>query len=100
MSSPVAILACPFCARDHGAVMHGGVSIWVECRSCGGSGKSCTTEDAAIAWWNVRAGRGYSEDICPGHVASDGDPKICGLCGVHVDSLRPDCMVTEETSDA
>lgn len=32
----------------------------------------------------------YPEDECPGHVASDHhDPKICALCGVHIDSLRP-----------
>jgi len=29
------------------------------------------------------------EEDCPGHVASEGDPKICGRCGVHIDSLRP-----------
>lgn len=26
---------------------------------------------------------------CPGHVASEYNPKICGRCGVHIDSLRP-----------
>lgn len=31
-----------------------------------------------------------AENDCPGHVASDGDPKVCGRCGVHIDSLRPD----------
>lgn len=30
-----------------------------------------------------------SEENCPGHVASENDPKVCGLCGVHIDSLRP-----------
>ncbi len=30
------------------------------------------------------------ESACPGHVASVNDPKICGRCGVHIDSLRPD----------
>lgn len=29
------------------------------------------------------------EESCPGHVASDADPRTCGRCGVHVDSLRP-----------
>lgn len=33
---------------------------------------------------------GYTEETCPGHVASKGDPKVCGRCGVHIDSLRPD----------
>lgn len=28
-------------------------------------------------------------DGCPGHVASEGDPKICGRCGIHIDELRP-----------
>jgi hypothetical protein len=26
---------------------------------------------------------------CPGHVASPGDPKTCGRCGVHIEELRP-----------
>ena len=30
------------------------------------------------------------EENCPGHVASENDPKVCGKCGVHIDSLRPD----------
>lgn len=25
---------------------------------------------------------------CPGHVASDDDPKVCRHCGTHVDELR------------
>lgn len=29
------------------------------------------------------------EESCPGHVASENDPKVCGRCGVHIDSLRP-----------
>lgn len=29
------------------------------------------------------------EDACAGHVASENDPKVCGRCGVHIDSLRP-----------
>jgi uncharacterized protein DUF4031 len=32
----------------------------------------------------------YTEETCPGHVASADDPKICGRCGTHIDSLRPD----------
>lgn len=31
----------------------------------------------------------YSEENCPGHVASKYDGKVCGRCGVHIDSLRP-----------
>lgn len=30
------------------------------------------------------------EDNCPGHVASEADPKVCGRCGIHIDSLRLD----------
>lgn len=30
------------------------------------------------------------EEECPGHVASDTDPKVCQHCFVHIDSLRPD----------
>lgn len=32
----------------------------------------------------------FTEETCPGHVASERDPKVCGRCGVHIDSLRPD----------
>jgi hypothetical protein len=32
----------------------------------------------------------YNDNACPGHVASRFDPKVCGLCGTHIDSLRPD----------
>ena len=30
----------------------------------------------------------YGEDECPNHVASATDPKVCGRCGIHIDSLR------------
>jgi hypothetical protein len=30
------------------------------------------------------------EKACTGHIASASDPKICGVCGTHIDSLRPD----------
>jgi hypothetical protein len=32
----------------------------------------------------------YEEQQCPGHVAARFNSKVCGLCGTHVDSLRPD----------
>ncbi len=32
----------------------------------------------------------FTEETCPGHVASRSDPKVCGRCGVHIDSFRPD----------
>ncbi len=31
----------------------------------------------------------FTENDCPGHVASDDDPKVCRFCGCHVDDLRP-----------
>jgi len=31
----------------------------------------------------------FPEEACPGHVASKSDPKVCGRCGIHIDSLRP-----------
>lgn len=30
----------------------------------------------------------YTEEACPKHVASTTDKKVCGNCGVHVDSFR------------
>lgn len=49
-----------------------------------------------IAWGNEapeveqpQLAIGDAEDNCPGHVASDADPKVCRHCGVHIDSLRP-----------
>lgn len=42
-------------------------------------------------WQFPPQGRGlYSENECPGHVASQIDPRICGRCGVHVGDLRPE----------
>lgn len=28
-------------------------------------------------------------NACPGHIASENDPKVCVRCGVHVDEERP-----------
>jgi hypothetical protein len=30
-----------------------------------------------------------TEESCPGHIASESDPKVCDRCGTHIDSLRP-----------
>jgi hypothetical protein len=38
--------------------------------------------------WAQERALGALQDACPCHVASDGDPKICGRCGIHIDSLR------------
>lgn len=35
------------------------------------------------------AGPAFTEETCPGHVASYRDTKVCGRCGIHIDSLRP-----------
>lgn len=32
----------------------------------------------------------HTEETCLGHVASANNSKICGRCGTHIDSLRPD----------
>ena len=32
----------------------------------------------------------FTEENCPGHVASASNSKICGRCGTHIDSLRSD----------
>jgi hypothetical protein len=37
----------------------------------------------------VLDGNTHDEESCRGHVASEHDPKVCGRCGVHIDSLRP-----------
>ena len=31
----------------------------------------------------------FSENSCPGHVASADNPKVCDRCGTHIDSRRP-----------
>lgn len=31
----------------------------------------------------------YTDENCPNHVASPGDRKVCAMCGIHVDELRP-----------
>lgn len=32
----------------------------------------------------------YREEECPGHIASEGNVKVCARCGVHIDDFRPD----------
>lgn len=41
----------------------------------------------------------HTEETCPGHVATEGDPKVCALCGTHIDSLSPDDQYEEEDPD-
>lgn len=48
------------------------------------------TPAARPALWEDLASYEYDEQDCPGHVARWDNGKVCGLCGVHVDSLRPD----------
>lgn len=46
---------------------------------------------AVLSFWFSGEEDGYefTEEECPGHVASESDKKRCGRCGVHIDSLRP-----------
>lgn len=48
--------------------------------------------NAFIDGWRAahRKPQFISEERCQGHVASARDAKVCGRCGVHIDSLRPD----------
>jgi len=43
-----------------------------------------------VSWrdWARTRAKTALQDACPNHVASDADPKICGRCGIHIDSLR------------
>lgn len=43
--------------------------------------RGLTTEAPLRNWAWVQFG-------CPGHVASDADPKVCGHCGTHVEEER------------
>lgn len=54
-----------------------------DCADCNGTG----WKEGKCQWPTTAE---YDEDSCPGHVASASDPKVCGRCGVHIDSLRPD----------
>lgn len=45
--------------------------------------------DASHAALNALNATPVDENACPGHIASASDPKICFLCGTHIDSLRP-----------
>lgn len=69
-------------ARD---VMAGRIPPPADCPACWQvkGGQLCSGEPAC-------ARRITSEEDCPGHVASRLDPKICGRCGVHIDSMRPE----------
>lgn len=31
----------------------------------------------------------WTEETCPGHVASNSDSQTCDRCGVHINELRP-----------
>lgn len=53
----------------------------------GGGHRNAAGFQAALGWEGDQAL--VSEEDCPGHVASTADPKVCGRCGIHIDSLRP-----------
>ena len=46
-------------------------------------------EGSQVALYETVAEGPLAEEDCTGHIASAHDPKICGICGVHIDSLRP-----------
>jgi hypothetical protein len=53
---------------------------------------SCDADE--VEFWRgiiqaVNARQLRREESCPGHVASEDDPKVCGRCGLHIDELRP-----------
>ena len=45
------------------------------------------------------AAKAFLEETCVGHVASENDKKVCALCGVHIDSLRPDAASEDQADD-
>lgn len=59
-------------------------------RSFVGSKEQSTSSAVRCYGVNARIIYPFTEEPCPEHVASFDDPKICGRCGMHVDSMRPD----------
>jgi hypothetical protein len=53
-------------------------------------GRPAQSADRICRWLGRLFADTYAEESCPGHVASERDAKICGRCGIHIDSLRPD----------
>jgi hypothetical protein len=45
-------------------------------------------EAMAAAYRAIARAEADREQNCPGHVASDSNPKLCGRCGCHIDDLR------------
>jgi hypothetical protein len=85
---------CPQCKRgsemlDHSVSTGGEVNASIACFP------PCTYHVWGVLdgwiYGEKRAGEKvkFTEDTCPGHVASNNDPKVCARCGVHIDSLRP-----------
>lgn len=73
---------------DFGPVKPGDLNVVAS----GDGGKSILAEQAnaeRAAMVGPEIVYAYTEDNCPGHVASQTDPKICGRCGVHSSSLDP-----------
>lgn len=86
-----AIICCQKCGQESGLSYHtidanGAVSPSVNCPTRFGNTEcpACGFHvQATLAGWPP-----YSEDNCPGHVASEDDPKICGICHIHIETLR------------
>lgn len=51
-----------------------------ECYFCDGGGLVSEGEHEAF---RLRERQAH----CPGHVASEGDPKVCGRCGIRIEEL-------------
>lgn len=49
-------LTCPFCGRDDPRIVRKGRAFYIECRGCYVATPVVTSEAAAIAIWNTRAG--------------------------------------------
>lgn len=88
-------LRCPMCGKgavmeEHSVNAAGEVTPSIMC---------ARTPQCSYHVWGILDGWFYGEkpegakvkftdQTCPDHVASESDPKICGRCGIHIDSLR------------
>ena len=57
-------------------------------------------EGSQVALYETVAEGPLAEEDCTGHIASAHDSKICGICGVHIDSLRPPEDTEQDTLPA
>lgn len=62
---------------------------------CGLIGQAVLGADPALVNHAREGGHGRSgfdpgAAYCPGHVASLANPKVCAICGTHIDEYRPE----------